>query len=225
MRGFASHSASMTLRHFSSNCKLFSYSLMMDSSAKGEAQLGCFCRPPSGQPCLECQTSPSKAPPHKRQIREESRYQSLDIYCSSGFIFLDPSLPVSLWSKRLRHKGRLSPTAPGATGAEMEGVRVPVAAGDSWHWHGYSWCQAHPAESKVICSLVFTFGVCAAQNVCVPSFNQHRTSPRTWEAWVQRWKRPVLALDEFTVYTSEPGSAKHRLQAIPRSPSIFLIFN
>lgn len=176
MRGFASHSASMTLRHFSSNCKLFSYSLMMDSSAKGEAQLGCFCRPPSGQPCLECQTSPSKAPPHKRQIREESRYQSLDIYCSSGFIFLDPSLPVSLWSKRLRHKGRLSPTAPGATGAEMEGVRVPVAAGDSWHWHGYSWCQAHPAESKVICSLVFTFGVCAAQNVCVPSFNQHRTN-------------------------------------------------
>lgn len=38
MRGFASHSANMVLRQFSSNCKLFSYSLMMDFSARQKAQ-------------------------------------------------------------------------------------------------------------------------------------------------------------------------------------------
>lgn len=38
MRGFASHSANMALRQFSSNCKLFSYSLMMDFTARQKAQ-------------------------------------------------------------------------------------------------------------------------------------------------------------------------------------------
>lgn len=46
MRGFASHSANMLLRQFSSNCKLFSYSLMMDFSARQKAR---DCLVPVGQ--------------------------------------------------------------------------------------------------------------------------------------------------------------------------------
>ena len=121
MRGFASHSASMTLRHCSSNCKLFSYSLMMDCSAR-QRRAGVAPCITSGTLSRVLEDSFSKASSTQETNEGKTTLQSLDIHCcvrpplTGSF----PScLSASFWSDE-------------ATGRELKKCQ---AAEESWQRH------------------------------------------------------------------------------------------
>ena len=79
MRGFASHSASMTLRHCSSNCKLFSYSLMMDCSAR-QSRAGVSLHH-LGALSQVLEDVLSKASSTQEKYEGKTTLRSLDIHC------------------------------------------------------------------------------------------------------------------------------------------------
>lgn len=100
MREFASHSASMMLRHCSSNCKLFSYSLMMDCSTR-QWTGGALHHAAPSCPVFSANFT-FKGFIHPRKIQVNSCYQSLVSYSSLrlplvGFLL---SCPASLCEQK-----------------------------------------------------------------------------------------------------------------------------
>lgn len=104
MREFASHSASMMLRHCSSNCRLFSYSLMMDCSARQWTGGVLHYAAPSC-PVFSANFT-FKIFIHPRKIEVKSCYQSLDkVTLPSGFFLLDSSPPI--WPHFMSKRGEM----------------------------------------------------------------------------------------------------------------------